>query len=39
MIYTVIFALEARHDLANLFDYLAERKGEDFARAYVQRIV
>ena len=39
MIYTVIFALEARHDLADLFDYLAERTGEDFARAYVQRIV
>lgn len=39
MTYTVIFALEARLDLADLFDYLAERTGEDFARAYINRIV
>jgi toxin ParE1/3/4 len=39
MSYSVIFAVEARLDLADLFDYLSEKAGEDFARAYIRKIV
>ncbi|KGD85891.1 MULTISPECIES: type II toxin-antitoxin system RelE/ParE family toxin [Rhizobium/Agrobacterium group] len=39
MTYTVIFSFEARMDLADLFDYLAEKAGEDFAQAYIRKII
>jgi len=39
MTYTVIFSFEARMDLADLFDYLTEKTGEDFAQAYIRKII
>jgi toxin ParE1/3/4 len=38
MTYAVIISPEARTDLADLFDYLVQERGEAFARAYVQAI-
>lgn len=39
MKYSVILSLEARLDLADLFDYLSGKTGDDFARAYIRRII
>ena len=39
MKYSVILSLEARLDLADLFDYLSGKTGDDFARAYIRRIM
>nr|WP_250809678.1 type II toxin-antitoxin system RelE/ParE family toxin [Neorhizobium tomejilense] len=39
MKYSVILSLEARVDLADLFDYLSGKTGDDFARAYIRRIM
>jgi toxin ParE1/3/4 len=36
--YRVIFNPEARMDLLNLFDYVADRDGETRALSYIQRI-
>lgn len=38
MKYRVEFSPEARADLLNLYDYIAERSGDERALTYVQRI-
>ncbi|WP_026792156.1 type II toxin-antitoxin system RelE/ParE family toxin [Pleomorphomonas oryzae] len=38
MIYTVVFAVEARQDFAALYDYILPRGGERVARDYVAKI-
>lgn len=38
MTYTVVFAIEARRDLAALYDYILPRGGERVARDYVAKI-
>ena len=39
MTHEIVFAPEARDDLLELYDYIAEQAGEDRAQAYTQRIV
>ncbi len=38
MSYAVFFSPEAKADLLELYDYIAERSGEDRALGYVERI-
>ncbi|WP_244477498.1 MULTISPECIES: type II toxin-antitoxin system RelE/ParE family toxin [unclassified Rhizobium] len=38
MTYTVSFTPAATADLENIFDYIAEKAGEEIARGYVTRI-
>ncbi|WP_117190592.1 type II toxin-antitoxin system RelE/ParE family toxin [Rhizobium terrae] len=39
MTYTIVYALEARLDLADLFEYNAGKRGEDFAGDYIRKIM
>lgn len=34
----VVFSLEARHDLLQIFDWITERAGPDVAMTYVERL-